>query len=493
MKSFRVIITLTLALILFGCGSQPTSLPSGSEVPPEIKTLSDALQKAREGHLHLYAPDTFEEIVGLLNSTERNLSKAPAKAKTSLQQGLDMMATLKQKSATIKQMLNDVDVARTSAILAGADQYYQSEWNNLDQDLTDIARTLENDPKKDIVKKQKEAITGYRNLELNALKVSVLGNAETALELADEKELADFAPRTMRLAEEEYLLGTAVLNNDRRQTNKAASHAKNVIFHVEHAQSLAERISSLKEKDSSLEEILLWHESQLAKAVQPLAITLPVNQGEEAVTKVISDYVGELLAERNALAQAVDEGKLRELDLEKKRQQDLASLQESMEQEMLSVQLASDTEKRRAAEVKRRFQFVQKLFNIKEAEVFQQGQNVLIRAYGFTFKPGSSEVTEDNLNLISKIIDAIETFPNSNIEISGHTDSLGNRKTNQKLSTLRAKNVADLLSSAGGIADSRLKSTGYGPTKPVSPNDTEQGRAANRRVEVLIINPEGSL
>jgi len=76
--------------------------------------------------------------------------------------------------------------------------------------------------------------------------------------------------------------------------------------------------------------------------------------------------------------------------------------------------------------------------------------------------------------------------PNIKIEISGHTDNIGSAAYNQKLSESRAKAVVDYLIEHG-IDRSRLSYMGYGFEKPIAPNDTEEGRQLNRRVEFKIV------
>jgi len=90
--------------------------------------------------------------------------------------------------------------------------------------------------------------------------------------------------------------------------------------------------------------------------------------------------------------------------------------------------------------------------------------------------------------LMNRIIQAVKTFPESHIEISGHTDSTGSAAVNRNLSRARAENVAKFLVEVGGVPASRMMATGYGEERPVASNETAAGRAANRRVEVLIIN-----
>ena len=89
---------------------------------------------------------------------------------------------------------------------------------------------------------------------------------------------------------------------------------------------------------------------------------------------------------------------------------------------------------------------------------------------------------------MNKIIHAIKIFPDSRIEITGHTDSTGSDNINQSVSQSRAENVDKFLVEVGEISKSRIKTTGYGESKPVATNKTAKGRAENRRVEIKIIN-----
>ena len=87
------------------------------------------------------------------------------------------------------------------------------------------------------------------------------------------------------------------------------------------------------------------------------------------------------------------------------------------------------------------------------------------------------------LNRVYALISQID----SHIEISGHTDNVGNDQSNQILSQKRAQAVSDYLVQLG-IDPSRITIVGYGETKPVADNNTEEGRQLNRRVEIRFLN-----
>jgi len=81
---------------------------------------------------------------------------------------------------------------------------------------------------------------------------------------------------------------------------------------------------------------------------------------------------------------------------------------------------------------------------------------------------------------------SLNKYPNSLIDVYGHTDATGTDGYNQTLSENRARMVADYLSSRG-VNQARIRSTGFGKSQPVASNDTPEGRAANRRVEIKIV------
>jgi outer membrane protein OmpA-like peptidoglycan-associated protein/tetratricopeptide (TPR) repeat protein len=88
---------------------------------------------------------------------------------------------------------------------------------------------------------------------------------------------------------------------------------------------------------------------------------------------------------------------------------------------------------------------------------------------------------------LDRLFNLLNEFPEMRIEISGHTDNQGSRTTNAKLSAARAKSVVDYLVQKG-IPASRLESQGYAFDQPIAPNDTEEGRQQNRRVEFKVLS-----
>lgn len=105
---------------------------------------------------------------------------------------------------------------------------------------------------------------------------------------------------------------------------------------------------------------------------------------------------------------------------------------------------------------------------------------------GVTFDVGSSTLKPEFRATLDKVAESLIQYPNSLIDVYGHTDSTGSDAFNQTLSESRARTVANYLISKG-VPAARVRSQGFGETMPVATNDTADGRAKNRRVEIKIV------
>ena len=111
------------------------------------------------------------------------------------------------------------------------------------------------------------------------------------------------------------------------------------------------------------------------------------------------------------------------------------------------------------------------------------------------FSSGDDTVTPQALPTIAQIADVLRDIPN-NVRLIGHADTvpIHNRRfgSNWELSMARSQKILALLSGRYGIPESRLSVASYGPYRPAAPNDTVDGRASNRRVEIVILDESNS-
>ncbi|RIV77510.1 OmpA family protein [Pelagerythrobacter aerophilus] len=115
------------------------------------------------------------------------------------------------------------------------------------------------------------------------------------------------------------------------------------------------------------------------------------------------------------------------------------------------------------------------------------GQAILVNLPdGVTFDVGSATLKPAFRSTLNDVAASLKQYPNSLIDVYGHTDSTGSDSFNQGLSERRAQTVANYLTSQG-VNTARIRWQGFGETMPVADNSTEDGRRLNRRVEIKII------
>jgi len=100
------------------------------------------------------------------------------------------------------------------------------------------------------------------------------------------------------------------------------------------------------------------------------------------------------------------------------------------------------------------------------------------------FDTGKSNIRDESKPIIEQIVQMMKSNPNLRIGVEGHTDNVGTQASNQTLSETRAKSVVSAIVTQGISAD-RLSPSGFGQDKPIADNNTEEGRAKNRRVELV--------
>lgn len=130
---------------------------------------------------------------------------------------------------------------------------------------------------------------------------------------------------------------------------------------------------------------------------------------------------------------------------------------------------------------------LQQSLNNPNIQVVNHGTHLsVVMPESTLFATSSAAVGVQGQNDLYIIARNLNQYPNSTIQVIGHTDSTGSAAYNQDLSERRARSVAGILT-AGGVAQSRITTSGRAASQPVASNDTAAGRAQNRRVEILVI------
>lgn len=123
----------------------------------------------------------------------------------------------------------------------------------------------------------------------------------------------------------------------------------------------------------------------------------------------------------------------------------------------------------------------------RRSRVEFQGAIRQIDTASIRFEPSSADFSSGSDAALRQLADLLKTHPERRIKVAGHTDSSGRRQVNLELSRQRASAVTDYLA-ARGIPRQQLLAQGYGSSQPIASNESEIGRAKNRRIELIVMN-----
>jgi outer membrane protein OmpA-like peptidoglycan-associated protein len=308
-----------------------------------------------------------------------------------------------------------------------------------------------------------------------AIKESAIGKARQLMAEAKETKAPKIAPNAYAEALQALNDADAFIDTDPYNATIISQKAAHAEFMARRAMAVTE--SSAMFSGMTPEASALYVEKLLAR----LSGTL--NAGDLR-DQSIDSQVGALSASVTSIQQTNQE-------LEKSNQVYQSRLT-NLEQQLSGVKgyaREQEADKQRLAaerEFNEKFNRVQRYFGPNEAEVYKQGNQLIIRLRGIQFPVGQATLSPENYTLLSKVQQAIRVFGQPMTIVEGHTDSTGSAQTNKELSQKRAEAVKTYFVANRTLPESRIKATGYGPDKPLAPNTTAEGRAMNRRIDVLL-------
>ena len=124
---------------------------------------------------------------------------------------------------------------------------------------------------------------------------------------------------------------------------------------------------------------------------------------------------------------------------------------------------------------------------LENLQLRETESGVVVTLGDVLFASGQTTLVEGGRSSLAEVVDLLQTEPDKKIRVEGHTDSLGDAETNLQLSAQRAQAVLEALVSMG-VASERISALGMGEDFPIASNDDEEGRARNRRVDVILLD-----
>jgi OOP family OmpA-OmpF porin len=443
-----------------------------------------AMNSARKAQADVLAPKNFGE--GMKRYQEADADFKEGKKLEDIEKKLRQSKDYFQKAVEATKLAEvtfpNSMKARTDAQNTEAARFSEKLWTEAEKKFNEAAGKLEDGDVNNARKKADDAEELYRKAELDAIKSNYLDETRELLKQADKLDVKKYAPQTLQLAQQLVIKAEKEVNENRYDTDVARSLALQANYQAKHAIYLAKTIKQMKDKDQSWEDLMLASEKPLQQIAEKTDLVVAsFEAGSEKTTAKIVAYIDAYQNSVEGLSQNLDSYK-RKSDLQGSRiaelEQQLGS--QSKQKSSLAQQIANQ-EKTNA-----QYANVERSFSPEEAIVLREGDDIIIRLVGLNFPSAKSNIEQQYFGLLSKVRDAIQSFPECTISVLGYTDSYGGDVQNLQLSTERAESVNQYLLANTNLNASQIEVIGYGESKPIASNETVAGRTMNRRVDVVI-------
>ncbi len=435
----------------------------------------------------LLAPDSFASGERALERARADASKGRNADRVS-RWARDALAAYGEAALAAQRaagQLSGVIKARTAAIDSGAKELDLDDWRRGEDELEKAAIALERGNDAEGLRRGELAADRFRSAELRAIKLRLLADTRALIEDARKQKVQKYAPRTLARAEALISEAESAIEADRYDTDKPRELALEARYEVRHAFYIARRVDSWRQEDQTPEDLILEMEDPIRRVGAEAGIVTRFDDGPDKAADQVLEQVEALQKKNQDLAG----------DLEERTQQVFALEQEISDAQLRLGGVAQQREalekRLRQQEIERqRLDQVEGMFQRDEARVLRQGGQVILRLYGLAFAPGSAQIPARSADLMKRMETAVRLFPDAEITVTGHTDSFGGDGANFELSRKRAEAVRKYLVDSAGIPAFRVSAVGYGETQPVASNQTADGRARNRRIDVFIGAPD---
>lgn len=463
--------------------SLPAMAP-GQTVEEEIDAAEQRLDQARAEQLQLISPRHFEQAEDELRDARERYEQDGSieDIRKRLSDANDELEQAEGLYEIGEVLLRGALTARSDALAAQATEFGAEPWDRAEAKIRDAGRDIERGQQNDAREQAGEAEALYREAELRAIRADLLGRAERLRSDALRAKVDRYAPSSFASADSLLQAAESVLVGDRYEKSEAGALAQQAAREFLHAALLALIIEQAREEgDAGLERVILQNEADVHRVAAELGFDPNFAEGFTPVAEQIVAAVRSLYEDRANLQ--------RELARQETEVAQLRAEADSLESKLAVTERREATVTARLREreqTEQRFREAQALFSPEEGEVLTSGDKLVVRLHGFTFPVGSAEIRPEDYSLLTKVQRVLREFPDAPVMIEGHTDSQGNDDLNQSLSQRRAIAVREYLLANMALSADRITAVGFGESRPVASNQTAEGRAQNRRIDVVL-------
>jgi len=485
-----------------------------------IDDLTVLMDSARVAEAYVFAPKMYEKAQKKADKAQQAVKKGKRRKDIEghVAEAMEYVENAIKSTEVARLTLNDYLPSREKAKKAQAPVLVPELYQKAEKQFINATSKVESGDVKGGLKEAEKSLPLFNVAEMEAIRVDILGTADKFIAAAVADEADKFALSTLDKARTARAKGDAILSQDRYNREEAAVEAKRAEYEARHASNIAQSVRSLNRNDQAWEKLMLIYEIQMNRIASEAGIEqLPFDDGPLAAADSLINYINNLKGERNELI-AVQEkttGQLKKtlgrMDYKYAEdapvrlaeivdsefilfQDNVNNLREEVVAEKTKVTELTSSHEEVSAELQVRkekeekFKKAKNILNPSEGEVlFNASNDIVLRLGGLSFDVGKSDLKDEHMPLLKKVEEVIKMFPESKLVIEGHTDASGDRPTNAALSEKRAFSVMQYLRQSLLIPADRVRSIGYGDEKPIASNQTSEGRAKNRRIDIIIM------
>lgn len=484
---FSALLTALLLLL-------PLSASAGSS-----KAVEKEINAFKQSGMHRFAPQTISRADAYLGAAMLADSEQKLEESASAQQkAIEMLMEAKATAAGFRDSYRDLlqlrkEAGRVVEIVANAPQLANNlnakqQFDAAEGILNEVITTRENGELNRTAESAAAAKAAYHEVLRNALpQLSEL--AASLISSASAKGAKMYAPTTYQAAKEKLAEVRSYVDGIVATPPRNPGDA---YYLAVESKLVAEQVKQWRKRGGSHEKNLIRSRDFRQQLAQALAIetsdnVLLVNTSAKDLLHAVKALNAELIAERKRRSDDAVRLKL-EFDAELERRLTLQTdeLKQAQHSQLTDMKEAFRAKLERETFEKKRQARIRSQFVKGDADIFVNlDGSLLIRLNGLKFPPGRSKLDPKSYDLMGRLKAALEVYADRSVRIEGHTDNLGDVKPNQQLSLKRAESVRDFLIAAG-TAGGRLKALGYGEVRPIASNEFPQGRAMNRRIDIVI-------
>jgi OmpA-OmpF porin, OOP family len=397
----------------------------------EVARLGTDVQTAREHQENVLSPVAFQESEKALKSalTAQQKGKEAKEVLHMVAVGRAQLDRANKFAELSRTNMEAVVTAREAAIVAGAPKAFTAEFEKADEHLRSVTSKIEDNDLGEVASNRDKLQAEYLEVELMAIQQTNLGSAHATIATAKKEGATEYAKQSLAIAEKTASDAEAFIVANRHQTDAVKARSEEAMNAADHL-------------------LKITRAAKAGKNITPEETALRL-ENEQFKTQ----------AERNQLTTANKTAKV----------------------------LAAETQDLKEDQVfNQSFEAARNEFTTNEAEVYRQGDRLVIRLRNLEFPVNQAVLRGSNFPLLAKVAKVVKGFENSKVSIEGHTDSDGDKASNHKLSTERAQAVSDYLVSNQAVDAQKVTVVGYGFDRPLASNKTAKGKAQNRRVDIVI-------